>query len=62
MKKIVIGSDHGGFELKKVLMSYLKGLGYEVSDFGCYSPDPVDYPDIAFLVAQTVGPSLETPV
>lgn len=60
MQKIVIGSDHGGFELKKDLIAFLKGLGFEVADFGCYSPDPVDYPDIAFLVAQTVAPSLET--
>jgi ribose 5-phosphate isomerase B len=34
-------------------MNYLKGLGYEVADYGCYSTDAVDYPDIALLVAQT---------
>ncbi len=60
MKKVVVGSDHGGFELKKELLSYLKGLGYEVVDYGCYSSDPVDYPDIALLVAQNVAVSLET--
>ena len=38
----------------------MKGLGYEVADYGCYSSDPVDYPDIAFLVAQAVVPSLGT--
>ncbi|MHA1449064.1 MAG: ribose 5-phosphate isomerase B [Candidatus Hodarchaeales archaeon] len=60
MKKVVIGSDHGGFGLKKELISYLRGLGYEVADFGCYSTDPVDYPDIAFLVSQSVAPTLDT--
>lgn len=60
MKKVVIGSDHGGFALKKELISYLRGSGYEVADFGCYSTDPVDYPDVAFLVAQTVAPALDT--
>ncbi|MHA2363005.1 MAG: ribose 5-phosphate isomerase B [Candidatus Hodarchaeales archaeon] len=54
METIIIGSDHGGFEMKKVLISYIKGLGFEVKDYGCYSLDPVDYPDIALLVAQTV--------
>ena len=60
MRKIVIGSDHGGYELKKQLIDFVRGLGYEVNDYGCYSPDPVDYPDIALLVAQTVSVSLET--
>jgi ribose 5-phosphate isomerase B len=60
VKKIIIGSDHGGFHLKNELIEYLKGLGVEVSDYGCYSPDPVDYPDIALLVAQTVAVSIDT--
>ncbi|UCE14940.1 MAG: ribose 5-phosphate isomerase B [Candidatus Heimdallarchaeota archaeon] len=60
MKKIIIGSDHGGFELKNQMISFLRGLGYEVADYGCYSPDAVDYPDIALSVAQDVAVSLET--
>ncbi len=60
MKKIIIGSDHGGYHLKKDLIKFLKGLGYDVTDYGCYSTDPVDYPDIALLVAQTVAVSLES--
>lgn len=44
---IVIGSDHGGFELKKALIAYLKEKGKEVLDCGTYSADSVDYPDIA---------------
>lgn len=53
--KIVIGSDHGGFELKEDLKGFLKELGYAVLDYGTYSKDPVDYPDIALLVAQKVS-------
>ncbi|MHA1977911.1 MAG: ribose 5-phosphate isomerase B [Candidatus Hodarchaeales archaeon] len=60
MKKIIIGSDHGGFHLKNDLIKFLKGLGYDVSDYGCYSTDPVDYPDIALLVAQTIAVSFES--
>lgn len=60
MKKIIIGSDHGGFHLKNELIEFLKGLGVDVSDYGCYSTDPVDYPDIALLIAQTVAVSLES--
>ena len=44
---VVIGSDHGGFELKKVLISHLEDKGIEVVDVGCYDQTSVDYPDIA---------------
>lgn len=46
-KKIVIGSDHAGFNLKNLIMEYLKTNGYDVQDVGCYSEEPVDYPVIA---------------
>ena len=52
--KIMIGSDHGGYELKEDIKQYLGSLGYDVVDFGCHSEEPVDYPDIAFLVADAV--------
>ncbi len=44
---IVIGSDHGGFELKNILVDYLKAQNYDVLDVGTYSEESVDYPDIA---------------
>ncbi len=44
---IVIGCDHGGFELKQELMKYLESIGKEVSDCGTYDTQSVDYPDIA---------------
>ncbi|MFH1619437.1 MAG: RpiB/LacA/LacB family sugar-phosphate isomerase [bacterium] len=53
--KLVIGSDHAGFELKERMKKFLQGLGHEVSDFGCYSQESVDYPDIALLVAEAVA-------
>ena len=54
MASIVIGSDHGGFNLKQQIISHLKGLGYEVSDLGCYSQESCDYPVIAKSVAEKV--------
>ena len=46
---IVIGCDHGGYELKQTIMDYLKSVGKEVCDCGTYSTDSVDYPDYAKL-------------
>lgn len=45
--KVVIGSDHGGFELKEALKNHLKEKGFTVTDVGCYDTASVDYPDIA---------------
>lgn len=53
--KIAIGSDHGGFRLKAVIMEYLTKQGFEFHDFGTYSTDSVDYPDIALDVANAVA-------
>lgn len=52
--KIIIGSDHGGFNLKKSVVEYLKNNNYEVDDLGCYTSDSCDYPIIAKAVAQKV--------
>ena len=54
MIKIAIGSDHAGFELKEVLIPYLKSKAIEVIDKGCYSLERADYPDIAHAVANAV--------
>lgn len=53
--KIVIGSDHRGYEVKRRLTTLLQNLGHEVSDVGTTSKESVDYPDFAFQVAETVG-------
>ncbi|MCO5233665.1 MAG: ribose 5-phosphate isomerase B [Chitinophagales bacterium] len=44
-KTIAIGADHAGFEFKSSLILYLQELNIEVTDFGTYSKDSVDYPD-----------------
>ena len=51
--RIVIGSDHAGFELKAHFIEYLQGLGHEVIDFGTHSTESVDYPPICAAVAAT---------
>ncbi len=45
--RIVIGSDHAGFDLKPELIEYLQSLGHQLDDVGCYDGNPVDFPDIA---------------
>ena len=52
--RIVIGSDHAGFELKKVLAAFLKELRCDVVDVGTNDTAPVDYPDYAKAVALAV--------
>ena len=54
-KKIAIGSDHGGFQLKQALIPWLKEKGYEAHDFGTHSAERADYPDIAAQVAAAVS-------
>jgi ribose 5-phosphate isomerase B len=49
--KIAIGSDHAGFQLKEVLIPYLRERGHEVSDLGTDSEASVDYVD--FIVPLT---------
>ncbi|MFB9275830.1 ribose 5-phosphate isomerase B [Cohnella cellulosilytica] len=51
---IAVGSDHAGFPLKSHMLEALAELGAEVKDFGSYSPEPVDFPDIARLVCDAV--------
>ncbi|MDD3334737.1 MAG: RpiB/LacA/LacB family sugar-phosphate isomerase [Eubacteriales bacterium] len=51
--KIVVGSDHAGFELKQKLLPKLR-TAYEVLDMGSYDPAPVDFPDIARKVCEAV--------
>ena len=52
--RIVIGADHAGFDAKERLKKFLQKLGHDVTDFGCYSTEPVDFPDIALLVSEAV--------
>lgn len=54
MKKIAIGSDHGGFEHKEIIKQHLRDKGYEVIDVGSYDTTSVDYPDIAHDLSEVV--------
>jgi ribose 5-phosphate isomerase B len=51
---IGIGSDHGGFDLKEEMISFLKENGYQVKDFGTHSKESVDYPDFGRVVGEAV--------
>jgi ribose 5-phosphate isomerase B len=53
--KILIASDHAGFDLKRALVEYLRDLGHEVRDMGPKEYDPEDdYPDYISLVAREI--------
>jgi beta-phosphoglucomutase family hydrolase/RpiB/LacA/LacB family sugar-phosphate isomerase len=52
--RIVIGSDHAGFPVKKGLSTYIRQLGHQLVDVGTHTTDPVDYPDYADALGQTL--------
>ena len=52
---VALGCDHAGWELKERLKAWLIQTGHQVLDFGTHSPDPVDYPDYALQVADSVA-------
>lgn len=54
MKKIAIGCDHAGFELKEIIKVYLTEKGFQIQDKGCHGSDSVDYPDFAHPTAEAV--------
>ena len=54
-KKIALGADHGGFEMKEEIKRLLADLGHDYQDFGTHSTDAVDYPDYAHVVARAVA-------
>ncbi|MCI5221980.1 MAG: ribose 5-phosphate isomerase B [Candidatus Electrothrix sp. AR4] len=45
--KIAVGSDHGGFEQKELIVNLLLEMGHKVDSVGCHSKNSVDYPDFA---------------
>ena len=56
MEKLALAADHGGYELKEIIKSYLPVLGdYEIIDLGTNSAESVDYPEYGKLVAKTVA-------
>ncbi|OQX76622.1 MAG: ribose 5-phosphate isomerase B [Bacteroidetes bacterium 4484_249] len=53
-----IGSDHGGFLLKKFIIDNLSAEGYIFKDFGTFSEESVDYPDFIHPVAKSINDGL----
>lgn len=52
--RIALGSDHGGYLLKNEIKGLLEADGYEIEDFGCFTAESVDYPDIGQAVGEAV--------
>ena len=52
---LAIGCDHGGFELKQEIIKYLAEKNIPYKDFGCDTPEAVDYPVIGKAVAHAVA-------
>ena len=54
---IAVGSDHRGLDFKKYVLSLLTEMGHTYQDFGSFTADSVDYPDIALDVSKAVANS-----
>ena len=52
---IALGADHGGYQMKEVIKQFLGESGFGYHDFGTYDESPVDYPDMALVVALAVA-------
>lgn len=52
---IPIASDHAGYEAKEKVKKWLEEMGHTPLDLGTHSPESVDYPDFAVLIAQKVS-------
>jgi|SRR6187455_2118116 ribose 5-phosphate isomerase B len=55
IRRLAIGSDHGGLTLKAAIVAALRSRGIAVDDLGTLTADPVDYPDTASRVAKAVA-------
>lgn len=54
-KSLAVGCDHAGFSIKKDLAAHAESEGFKGIDLGTTSPQPVDYPEIAYAVARAVA-------
>jgi ribose 5-phosphate isomerase B len=55
IRRVAIGSDHVGFDLKAALIPWLRSRGLSVEDAGIFEKAPADYPDIAAVVGRHVA-------
>ncbi|BCX04191.1 MAG: ribose 5-phosphate isomerase B [Candidatus Roseilinea sp.] len=54
-RQVAIGADDAGYVLKEIIKKHLESQGVEVTDYGPSTPDPVDYPDIAVVLARDIA-------
>ena len=52
---IALGSDHGGYDLKKTVIEYLEEKNIPYKDFGCYDKTSCDYPEFGRAAARAVA-------
>jgi RpiB/LacA/LacB family sugar-phosphate isomerase len=52
--RVVLGSDHAGFEMKEKVLVYVKELGHQVLDVGAHNASPTDYPDYAEALGMAI--------
>lgn len=52
---VAIGSDHGGYDLKELVIKHLEEKGVDVNDMGCYDKNSCDYPVYGKAVAKAVA-------
>jgi RpiB/LacA/LacB family sugar-phosphate isomerase len=52
--RVVLGSDHAGFEMKQKILSRLQELGHQVLDVGAHNSLPSDYPDYAEALGMAI--------
>jgi len=52
---IALACDHGGFDMKQIVIEYLEENGIEYKDFGCYDKTSCDYPVFARPAAEAVA-------
>ena len=52
--RVCVGADHAGFLLKEAVRKFLFEIGHEVEDLGTHTTDPVDYPDYAEAVVNSI--------
>lgn len=53
--KLVVASDHAGYEMKQQLIAHLQESGHQVTDLGSFSPQAVDYPEYGHEIARHVA-------
>jgi ribose 5-phosphate isomerase B len=53
--KIVIGCDQNGLQLKNMLKAHIEAQGHLCDDLGTYTSDPIDYPDVALVLAEDIA-------